>query len=50
VDHIVNEIASLVEIMGLEVDNNDVEELVEEHRQELTIEELTERSLSRMGR
>jgi hypothetical protein len=42
VDHIVNESVSLAEIMGLEVDNNDVKELVEEHSQELTIEELTE--------
>jgi hypothetical protein len=32
VDHIVNEIVSLVDIMRLKVDNNDVEELVEEHR------------------
>jgi hypothetical protein len=42
VDHIVNEIVSLAEMMGLEVDNNDVEKLVEEHNQELTTEELTE--------
>jgi uncharacterized protein YfkK (UPF0435 family) len=31
VDHIVNEFVSLAEIMELEVENNDVEELVEEH-------------------
>jgi hypothetical protein len=38
VDHIVNEFVSLVEMMGLEVDNNNDEELVEEHSQELTTE------------
>jgi hypothetical protein len=42
VDHIVNEIVSLTEIMRLEVDKNDVEEFVEEHSQELTTEDLTE--------
>jgi hypothetical protein len=40
VDHIINEIVSLAGIMGSEVDNNDVEEPVEEHR--LTTEELRE--------
>ncbi|XP_028648887.1 tigger transposable element-derived protein 1-like [Erpetoichthys calabaricus] len=37
---IVDEIVSLGQNMGLEVDNNDVEELVEEHSNELTTEEL----------
>ncbi|XP_028656937.1 tigger transposable element-derived protein 1-like [Erpetoichthys calabaricus] len=37
---IVDEIVSLSQSMGLEVDNNDVEELVEEHSNELTTEEL----------
>ncbi|GBM14252.1 hypothetical protein AVEN_167333-1 [Araneus ventricosus] len=39
---IVNEIVSLVNIRGLEVDSNDIDELVEEHSQELTTEELME--------
>jgi hypothetical protein len=42
VHHIVNEIVSLFEMIGSKMDNNDIEELVEEHRQELTTEELTE--------
>jgi hypothetical protein len=42
VDHTVNEIVSLADIMGLEVDDNNVEELVEEHSKELSTEELTE--------
>ncbi|GBL91318.1 hypothetical protein AVEN_203472-1 [Araneus ventricosus] len=37
-----NEIVSLAKIMGLEVDNNDIDELVKEHSQELTTEELTQ--------
>ncbi|XP_028665299.1 tigger transposable element-derived protein 1-like [Erpetoichthys calabaricus] len=37
---IVDEIVSLGQNMGLEVDNNDFEELVEEHSNELTTEEL----------
>ncbi|GBN16519.1 hypothetical protein AVEN_64218-1 [Araneus ventricosus] len=41
VEPIVNEIASLAKIMGLEVDN-DIDELVEDHSQGLTNEELTE--------
>ncbi|GBM36954.1 hypothetical protein AVEN_153906-1 [Araneus ventricosus] len=40
VDPIVNEIASLAKIRGLEADSNDIDELVEEHNQELTTEEL----------
>lgn len=39
---VVNEIVSLATIMGLEVDASDIEELVEEHSQELTTEELVE--------
>ncbi|GBN93842.1 hypothetical protein AVEN_217304-1 [Araneus ventricosus] len=35
VEPIVNEIASLVKIRGLEVDSNDIDGLVEEHNQEL---------------
>ncbi|GBL78100.1 hypothetical protein AVEN_143394-1 [Araneus ventricosus] len=42
VDPIVNEIESLAKIRGLEVDSNDIGELVEEHSQELTTEELME--------
>ncbi|PNF32747.1 hypothetical protein B7P43_G11578 [Cryptotermes secundus] len=42
VEPVVNEIVSLAKIMGLEVDNNDTDELVEEHSQELTTEELME--------
>ncbi|GBN79228.1 hypothetical protein AVEN_13100-1 [Araneus ventricosus] len=41
VEPIVNEIASLAKIMGLEVDN-DIDELVEDRSQGLTNEELTE--------
>ncbi|GBN57379.1 hypothetical protein AVEN_161945-1, partial [Araneus ventricosus] len=32
----------MAEVMGLEVDKNDIHELVEEHNQELTTEELVE--------
>ncbi|PNF30455.1 hypothetical protein B7P43_G12495 [Cryptotermes secundus] len=42
VEPVVNEIVSLAKIMGLEVGNNDIDELVEEHSQELTTEELME--------
>ncbi|PNF27366.1 hypothetical protein B7P43_G01189 [Cryptotermes secundus] len=42
VEPVVNEIVSLAKIMGLEVDNSDIDELVEEHIQELTTEELME--------
>ncbi|PNF30675.1 hypothetical protein B7P43_G06169 [Cryptotermes secundus] len=42
VEPVVNEIVSLAKIMGLEVDNNDIDELVEEHSQGLTTEELME--------
>lgn len=42
VEPVVNEIVSLATIMGLEVDCSDIEELVEEHTQELTTEELME--------
>ncbi|PNF19045.1 hypothetical protein B7P43_G11706 [Cryptotermes secundus] len=42
VEPVVNEIVSLIKIMGLEVDNNDIDELVEKHSQELTTEELME--------
>lgn len=38
----VNEIVTLAANMGLEVYNSDIEELVEEHSQELTIKELME--------
>ncbi|GBN31843.1 hypothetical protein AVEN_199288-1 [Araneus ventricosus] len=41
-DPIVNEIVSLDNIRGLEVDSNDIDELVEEHNQELTTEGLME--------
>ncbi|GBN36755.1 hypothetical protein AVEN_60938-1 [Araneus ventricosus] len=37
-----NEIVSLAKIMGLEMDSNYIDELVEEHRQELIPEELME--------
>ncbi|KAJ7317101.1 hypothetical protein JRQ81_003263 [Phrynocephalus forsythii] len=37
---VVNDIVSLGETMGLEVDEDDVQELVEEHGQELTTDEL----------
>ncbi|GBM20232.1 hypothetical protein AVEN_216652-1 [Araneus ventricosus] len=40
VEPIVKEIASLAKIRGLEVDKNDIDELVEEHNQDLTTEEL----------
>ncbi|GBM99524.1 hypothetical protein AVEN_235969-1 [Araneus ventricosus] len=33
-----NEIVSLAKIMGLEVENNDIDELVDKHSQELTTE------------
>ncbi|KAG7163947.1 hypothetical protein Hamer_G014396 [Homarus americanus] len=39
---VVHEIVSLGNSMGLEVDDNDVEELVEEHSKELSTEELLE--------
>ncbi|GBN93495.1 hypothetical protein AVEN_31589-1 [Araneus ventricosus] len=39
---VVNEIVSLAKIMGLELDNNDIDKLVEEHSSELTTEEFTE--------
>ncbi|GBN52903.1 hypothetical protein AVEN_44443-1 [Araneus ventricosus] len=42
VEQIVNEILSLAKIMGMEVDSNDIDELVEEHNQELSTEELME--------
>ncbi|PNF21866.1 hypothetical protein B7P43_G05279 [Cryptotermes secundus] len=42
VEPVVNEIVSLAKIMGLEVNNNDIDELVEEHSQELSTEELME--------
>ena len=42
VESVVNEIVSLATIMGLEVDINDIHELVKEHSQELTTEELME--------
>ncbi|PNF38060.1 hypothetical protein B7P43_G00349 [Cryptotermes secundus] len=42
VEPVVNEIVSLAQIIGLEVDNNDIDELVEEHSQQLTTEELME--------
>ncbi|GBM32881.1 hypothetical protein AVEN_21748-1 [Araneus ventricosus] len=42
VKHVINQIASLYKIMGMEVDNNDIYELVEEHSQEVTTEELME--------
>ncbi|GBM50571.1 hypothetical protein AVEN_266788-1 [Araneus ventricosus] len=39
---VVNEIMCLDNIMGLEVDNNDIDEFVEEHSQELATKELME--------
>ncbi|PNF41338.1 hypothetical protein B7P43_G16757 [Cryptotermes secundus] len=42
VEPVVNKIASLAKIMGLEVDNNDIDELVKKHSQELTTDELME--------
>ncbi|GBM91033.1 hypothetical protein AVEN_190150-1 [Araneus ventricosus] len=42
VELIVNGIVSLVEIRGLEVYSNAIDEFVEEHNQELTAEELVE--------
>lgn len=42
VEPVANEIVSLIKLMGLEVDNNDIDEFVEEHSQELTTEELME--------
>ncbi|GBN78387.1 hypothetical protein AVEN_43396-1 [Araneus ventricosus] len=39
---VVDEIVSLVKIMGLELDNNDIGELVKERSQKLTAEEFTE--------
>ncbi|GBM55512.1 hypothetical protein AVEN_164408-1 [Araneus ventricosus] len=42
VEPIFNEIVSLAKIRGLDVDNNDIYELVEEHNQELPTEELME--------
>jgi hypothetical protein len=41
-DVVVNEIVSLGKSMGLDVDSDDVEELIEDHRNELTTEELQE--------
>ncbi|GBN83569.1 hypothetical protein AVEN_216927-1 [Araneus ventricosus] len=41
VQPVINEIVSLAKVMGLELDNND-NEFVEEHSQELTIKEFTE--------
>ncbi|GBM33730.1 hypothetical protein AVEN_47036-1 [Araneus ventricosus] len=40
VEPIVNEIVSLAKNRGLEMDSNGIDELVEEHNQELTIEKL----------
>ncbi|GBL83420.1 hypothetical protein AVEN_110718-1 [Araneus ventricosus] len=42
VERIANEIVSFAKIMGLEVDSNDIDELVEEHSHDLTNEELME--------
>ena len=42
VEPVVDETVSLAKTMGLEVDNNDIDELVLEHRQELTTEKLME--------
>ncbi|XP_022909635.2 tigger transposable element-derived protein 1-like [Onthophagus taurus] len=42
VEPLVNEIVSLANTIGLEVNSNDIDELVEEHNQDLTTEELTE--------
>ncbi|GBM60473.1 hypothetical protein AVEN_239852-1 [Araneus ventricosus] len=42
VEPIVSKIVSLFKTKGLEVDNYDIDELVEEHSQELTTEELME--------
>ncbi|XP_051783790.1 tigger transposable element-derived protein 1-like [Erpetoichthys calabaricus] len=39
---VVDEIVSMGKSMGLEVDNEDIEELVLDHKEELTTEELTE--------
>ncbi|GBM12177.1 hypothetical protein AVEN_20990-1 [Araneus ventricosus] len=39
---VVNKIVSLATIRGLEVDSNGIDELVEEHNQELTTEKLME--------
>ncbi|GLV37474.1 hypothetical protein CBL_10560 [Carabus blaptoides fortunei] len=39
---VVNEIVSLAKSMGLDVDSDDVEELIKDHRNELTTEELQE--------
>ncbi|GBM12628.1 hypothetical protein AVEN_89856-1 [Araneus ventricosus] len=39
---VVDKIVSLAEIVGLEVHNNGIDELVEEHSQDLTTEELLE--------
>ncbi|GBN81253.1 hypothetical protein AVEN_64565-1 [Araneus ventricosus] len=39
---LINEIVSLAKIMELELNNNDIDELVEEHSQELTNKEFTE--------
>ncbi|GCC38291.1 hypothetical protein chiPu_0016805 [Chiloscyllium punctatum] len=40
--NVVNEIVTLGQNMGLEVDEDDVTELVEDHRQELSTEDLVE--------
>ncbi|XP_046989444.1 uncharacterized protein LOC124594967 [Schistocerca americana] len=42
VEPVVNEIMSLAKRMGLEMKNNDIDELVEDHSQEMTTEELVE--------
>ncbi|GBN60692.1 hypothetical protein AVEN_227264-1 [Araneus ventricosus] len=42
VEPILNEIVSLAKIRGLGVDSNDIDELVEDHNQELTTEDLME--------
>ncbi|GBM10278.1 hypothetical protein AVEN_49998-1 [Araneus ventricosus] len=39
---VVNEIVSLAKIIGLKVDKNDIHEIVEEHNQDPTTEELVE--------
>ncbi|GBO42968.1 hypothetical protein AVEN_46730-1 [Araneus ventricosus] len=42
VEPVVNEIVYLARIMGLEVGNNGIVELIEEHSQDLTTEDLKE--------
>ena len=41
-DPVINEIVSVSKILGLDVNKNDINELLEEHSQELTTEELME--------